>query len=225
MADATEAGAQLPARRPGRALRAAIYARVSTLHHGQDVGLQVDELREVCAQRGYVIVGEFIDDGVSGAKTSRPALDRMLADAQRGRFDLLLVWKLDRLARSLTHLLTVCEALNAAGVGFISVHDPGVDTSTPAGRLLLQICGAFSELERSILRERVIAGVRRAQAMGKRCGRPRVELDLRPALALLHQGRGLKEVARILEIARATLRRRLEEAGAWPPRADASAPP
>ena len=198
------------------AVRVALYARVSTLHQGQDTGLQLDELRQVAAQRGWSITTEYVDEGVSGAKTSRPALDRMLADAQAGRFDLLAVWKLDRLGRSLPHLLQVLDQLASNGVGFAAIRDAGIDTTTPTGRLLLQLLGAFADYERSLLRERVVAGVRRAQASGKHCGRPRRELDLRPALALLNEGRGLKDVARILNVPRATLRRRLDEAGRWP---------
>ena len=200
----------------GRAPRASLYARVSTLRHGQDVGLQLDELRQVAAQRGYLVVQEFVDDGVSGAKASRPALDRMMADVHAGRLDVVLIWKLDRLARSLQHLLQLVDQLSAAHVSFVSLRDPGIDTTSPGGRLMLQILGAFAEFERGLVQERVRAGVRRAQLAGKHCGRPRRELDLRPALALLREGRDLKEIASILKISRTTLRRRLTEAGHWP---------
>lgn len=196
--------------------RVALYARVSTLNQGQDTGLQLEELRQVAAQRGWTVSAEYVDEGVSGTKTTRPALDRMLADAQAGRFDLLAVWKLDRLGRSLPHLLTVLDQLASNGVGFAAIRDAGIDTTTPTGRLLLQLLGAFADYERSLIRERVLAGVRRAQASGKHCGRPRKDVDLRPALALLNEGRGLKDVARILKVPRATLRRRLDEAGRWP---------
>lgn len=206
-----------------KTVRAALYARVSTLN-GQDVGLQLDELRQVAGQRGWVLVEEYVDEGVSGAKASRPGLDRLLADAQRGRFDVVLVWKLDRLGRSLQHLLGVLDDLAGWGVGFASVRDAGIDTTTPAGRLMLQILGAFAEFEREMVRERVIAGVRRAQAAGKHCGRPRVEFDLRPAVALLEQGRSLKETARILSVSRNTLRRRLREGGHWPREGSPPAP-
>jgi len=198
-----------------RTKRVALYARVSTLH-GQDVGLQLDELRQVAEQRGWDLVEEYVDEGVSGAKASRPGLDRLLADAQRGRFDVVLVWKLDRLGRSLQHLLGVLDDLAGWGVGFASVRDAGIDTTTPAGRLMLQILGAFAEFEREMVRERVIAGVRRAQSAGKHCGRPRVEFDLRPAIAMLDQGHGLKTTSKALGVSRATLRRRLAEAGEWP---------
>ena len=210
--------------RPARAPRAALYARVSTLRHGQDVGLQLDELRQVAQQRGYGIAAEYIDEGVSGTKESRPALNRLMADVQAGRVDILLVWKLDRLGRSLQHVLTVLATLNSAGVGFASLHDPGIDTTSPTGRLLLQILASFAQFERDLIQERVRAGVRRAQLAGKHCGRPKVELDLRPALALLNEGRDLKDTARILNLSRTTLRRRLTEAGHWPPPAPQAHP-
>ena len=196
--------------------RAALYARVSTIGHGQDVELQLDELRQVAAQRGWDITTIYSDEGISGAKTSRPGLDQMMADAQAGRLDVIAIWKLDRLARSVAHLLQIADSLNAWGVDLISVRDAHIDTTTPGGRFTLQILGAVAELERSLIRERVIAGVRRAQAAGKHCGRPKQEIDLRPALALLREGRGLKSTAQILKLSPATLRRRLREAGEWP---------
>ena len=197
-------------------VRSALYARVSTSGQGQDVGLQLEELRRVAQQRGWIVVEELTDEGVSGVKTSRPGLDRMLALAQAGKIDLLAVWKLDRLGRSLPHLLQVLDQLTSWGVAFVSVRDVGIDTTSPTGRLLLQLLGAFAEFERALIKERVLAGVRRAQAAGKHCGRPRLELDLRPAVALLEQGRGLREVAEILSVNRNTLRRRLREGGLWP---------
>ncbi len=197
-------------------LRVALYARVSTSNKGQDVGLQLDELRRVAEQRGWSISGEYVDDGVSGSDDSRPELDRMMADAQAGKFDLVAVWKLDRLGRSLQHLLRLISDLSRWGVGFASLRDSGIDTTTPTGRLMLQILGALAEYEKELIRERVIAGVRRAQAQGKHCGRPKVELEIRPAVAMLQQGRGLREVASITGVSRTTLRRRLKEAGEWP---------
>ena len=195
--------------------RVAIYARVSTTD--QSALMQVEELKLISQQRGWLISHEFIDDGASGASTSRPALDEMVEGARLGKFDLLVVWKLDRLGRSLQHLLKVLDDLSSWGVGFVSLRDAGIDTSTASGRLMLQLLGAFAEFERSMIRERVIAGVRRAQAAGKHCGRARVEMDLRPALALLQQGRGLKQTADILGVSRSTLRRRLKEAKLWVP--------
>lgn len=195
-------------------VRAALYARVSTSGHGQDVGLQLDELRHVAAQRGWAPV-EYVDEGVSGVKDRRPALDRMMADARSGRLQVVAVWRFDRFARDTAHLLAAMQEFNALGVRFVSLREQ-VDTSTPMGKAMFTIISAISELERDLIRERVVAGVRRAQAAGRHCGRPRVDLDLRPALALLREGRSLKEVSAILKVSRATLRRRLRETGAWP---------
>ena len=196
-----------------RAIRAALYARVSTTGHGQDVGLQLDELRRMASQRGWQVL-EYVDDGVSGAKERRPALDLLMADARAGKLELVAVWRFDRFARSTAHLLSAMEEFRALGVDFVSQREQ-IDTSTPMGKAMFTIVAAMAELERDVLRERVVAGVRRAQAAGKHCGRPRVELDLRPAAALLEQGRSLKEVSAILNVSRATLRRRLQEAGLW----------
>jgi len=199
-----------------RPKRAALYARVSTTGHGQDVGLQLDELREAARVRGWEIYDTFVDEGLSGAKTDRPQLQQMLSACQAGRVDVVACWKLDRLGRSLRHVLEILDQLGEQGVEFVSLRDHGLDTTTPSGRLFTAIIAAFAAFEREIIRERVIAGVRRAQAAGKHCGRPRVEMDLRPALAMLDQGHGLKTTAKALGVSRATLRRRLTEAGHWP---------
>ena len=198
-----------------RPIRAALYARVSTLNHGQDVGLQLDELRQVAAMRGWESVA-YVDEGVSGKRDSRPGLDRMMADVQAGKVDLVAVWKLHPLGRSLRHTLGLLETFTQHGVEFVSLRDAGLDTTTPAGRLFTAMIAAFAAFEADLIRERVIAGVRRAQAAGKHCGRPKVELDLRPALAMIEQGHGLKTTAKALGVSRATLRRRLTEAGEWP---------
>lgn len=196
-----------------KAKRVAIYGRVSTIGRGQDVGLQLEELRRAAADRGWRVVAEFVDDGVSGTRTSRPSLDRMMTAARDGKFDLVAVWKLDRLGRSLQHLLRVLDDLTGTGVGFVSLRDAGIDTTTPSGRLMLAMVGAFAEFERALIVERVKAGVDRAKASGKHCGRPRRDLDLRAARALLAQGRSGRQVADMLGLPRATLRRRLAEIG------------
>ncbi len=193
--------------------RVAIYARVSTAE--QNVGLQLDELRQAVSQRGWRLHGEYVDKGISGAETQREALGRLLADAQAGLFQGVVVWKLDRLGRSLQHLLSVLDDLAGWGVDFTSLRDSGMDTTTPSGRLMLQLLGAFAEFERALIQERVIAGVRRAQANGIHCGRPKVEIDLRPAVAMLEKGHGLGVTAKAMGVARSTLRRRLMEAGGW----------
>lgn len=203
-------------RRPGTEIRAALYARVSTANKGQDVGLQLDELRQVAKQRGWTVIDTYVDDGVSGSTDSRPALDRMMADAQAGCFDLVAVWKLDRLGRSVQHVLSLLDQLGAQGIEFVSLRDAGLDTTTPAGRLFTAIIAAFASFERDIIRERVIAGIRRAQAQGKHCGRPKIDMDLRPAAAMLREGRSLRQVSDIMGVSRSTMRRRLREEGLWP---------
>ena len=189
------------------AIRAGLYARVSTTE--QEVGLQLDELRQVAAQRGWSC-REYVDAGVSGAKQRRPALDRLMADARAGKLDVVAVWRFDRFARDTRHLLEALEEFRVLNVHFVSMREQ-VDTSTPVGKVLFTLIAAMAEMERETLRERVIAGVRRAQAAGKHCGRPKVEMDLRPALALMKEGRGVREVAGILGVDRNTLRRRLRE--------------
>ncbi len=194
---------------------AVIYARVST--SDQNVDLQVRELRQLAEHRGLKIIETYVDEGVSGAATSRPALDQMLADAHVGKFSTLLIWKLDRLGRSLQHLLQVLERLEGSNIAFISARDPGLSMGGGSGqKLMFSLLGAFSEFERNLIRERVVAGIRRAQEDGVHCGRPKVEIDLRPALAMIREGHGLRTISKALGVSRATLRRRLQDAGQWP---------
>ena len=124
---------------PRKPTRVAIYARTSTSDKGQDIGLQTDELTALAVQRDWRVVEVYKDEGLSGSKTQRPGLDAMLADAQAGRFDVVVVFKLDRLGRSTSHLLHVLDLLKGWGVGFTSARDPGIDTTTPQGRLLLHL--------------------------------------------------------------------------------------
>ena len=166
--------------------RAAIYARVST-HNGQDPMLQVRELREYCERRGWQIAGEYVDAGVSGAKESRPELDRLLADARRRRFDVLAVYRYDRFARSLRQLVNALEEFRSLGIEFVSLHE-GVDTSTPNGRLIFGIFASIAEFERELIRDRVRSGLRNARAKGKRLGRPKVVVDARRIASLRDSG-------------------------------------
>lgn len=189
--------------------RCALYCRVST--SDQHVETQANELQALAAARGWKVVATYEDVGISGVKSSRPGLDKMLEDAEAGRFEVLLVWKIDRVGRSLANLLAVIERLNNCGVGFESAHDPGISTTSATGTLMLGIVGAFAGYERSVLIERTRAGVARAQALGKHCGRPRREVDLRAARLLLEQGTSVRAVASMLGLPRATLQRRLAE--------------
>ncbi len=136
--------------------------------------------------------------------------------ARRGHLDLVVVRKLDRLGRSRQHLLQVLDELQHLGVGFVSIRDSGIDTTSASGRLLLHLLGAFAAYKRDLIKERVLAGVRRAQAHGKHSGRPRVTLDVRPAEALAREGHSEREIATMLGVSRATLRRRLAEVAQKP---------
>ena len=156
-------------------MRAAIYCRVSTTT-GQSVEMQLRDLRQLAQQRGLEIVEEFCDEGVSGSRDSRPQLDRMLADAQRGKFQAILIWRLDRLGRSLQHLVRLFENFRVWNIALISFGE-GLDFSTSMGKLFYQLSGAFAEFERDCIRERVKAGLRNARARGKRLGRRPVLVD------------------------------------------------
>lgn len=151
-------------------MKTAIYARVSTTTN-QSVEMQLRDLWELADRRGFEIVGEYCDEGVSGAKNSRPGLDRLLADAEARQFSVILVWKLDRLGRSLVHLVRLMEDFRRLGIELVSFSE-GLDFTTTTGKLLFQIISAFAEFERDCIRERVRAGRRNARAKGKRIGRP-----------------------------------------------------
>jgi DNA invertase Pin-like site-specific DNA recombinase len=160
--------------------RAAIYARVSTTNHGQDVTLQTRELEQFAHVRGWQIVGSYIDAGVSGSKDSRPELNRLMADAHRRRFDIVCVWRFDRFARSVSHLLRALETFKALRIDFVSFSEQ-MDTSTPAGKMVFTVLGAVAELERSLIVERVKAGMRNARAKGRCIGRP-PQIQLSPEM-------------------------------------------
>jgi DNA invertase Pin-like site-specific DNA recombinase len=151
-------------------LKIAIYARVST-KNGQDPEMQLAELREYIRNRRWKIAGEYVDKGISGALDSRPELNRLMADANRRRFDVVVVWKFDRFARSVTHLLRALETFRALGIEFVSLSE-NIDTSTPTGKMVFTVLASVSELERSLIGERVRAGLRNAKARGARLGRP-----------------------------------------------------
>ena len=180
-------------------IRAAIYARVSTANSGQDPSMQTRELQEYCERRGWKVIGEFVDVGISGAKEKRPELDRLMADAHRRRFDALVVWKFDRFARSVSHLLRALETFKALGVEFVSLSEQ-VDTSTPTGKMVFTVLGAVAELERSLIAERVRAGLRNAKAKGKRLGRPRRTISRSEIEALRETGASWKAIADHLQV-------------------------
>ena len=182
-------------------MRAAIYARVSTLD--QEPENQLQELRRYVEARGWTAV-EYVDKGVSGAKDRRPALDQLLTDARRRRFDVLVCWRLDRLGRNLKHLITLLEELQALGIAFVSLAE-GIDATTPAGKLQMHILGAIAEFERERIRERVLAGLQRARTQGKRLGRPRALLPVERLQAVSKLP--MSDAARVLGVSRSTIKR------------------
>jgi DNA invertase Pin-like site-specific DNA recombinase len=196
--------------------RIAIYARVST--DGQSVNAQLAELREVAERRGWTVIKEFTDAGISGAKgrDQRPALDAMLKAATRGEFDTVAAWSVDRLGRSLQHLVAGLGDLQASGVG-LYLHKQGLDTSTPSGRAMFGMLSVFAEFERELIVERVRAGVKNAKASGtksgKPFGRPRVGTDIEcKVLELRAKEWGVNRIARELGIGSGTVRRISSEA-------------
>jgi DNA invertase Pin-like site-specific DNA recombinase len=168
--------------------------------------MQLRELREYAEHRGWEIIETYTDTGVSGSKDSRPALNRLMADACQRRFDAVLVWKLDRFGRSLRHLVNSLAELEALGVAFISLKD-NLDLSTPSGRLMFQIIGAMAEFERALIQERVRAGLRNARAKGKRLGRPRADLSGTQVAALRASGASLRAIAKELGVGVGTVHR------------------
>jgi DNA invertase Pin-like site-specific DNA recombinase len=188
--------------------RVALYTRVSTLH-GQDTEVQARELREYCVRRGWTISAEFSDSGWSGAKDSRPALDKMLRAARRREFDVILIWKLDRLFRSLKSLVNMLAEFESLNVALVSLTD-SLDLSTPQGRLMFQIIGAMSEFERSLIRERIMAGLRLAKLRGAKFGRPRVEVDTDKVQSLRAQGSSWRAISKELNVSRQTALRALQ---------------
>jgi len=189
--------------------RAAVYARVST--GDQHLETQLLDLREMAKQRGCEIVREY-SDIISGAKSRRPGLDQLMSDARRHRFDIVLVAAFDRIARNVRHFLDVLDELNHLGIEFCSKRE-NVDTSGPLGRAMLTIVGAISELERSLIVERVRAGMRRAKLEGRRIGRAPLNINRVAVVADRRSGMSLTEVAKKYHVSRATVCRLVMEAG------------
>jgi DNA invertase Pin-like site-specific DNA recombinase len=191
--------------------RAAIYVRVST--DKQTVENQVRELHRIAERRGWQIVEEYHDAGISGAKgrDQRPGLDRMLKDASKRRFDVIMAWAIDRLGRSLIDLLGTIQHLEACGVD-VYLDQQSIDTTTPAGKLMFQMTGAFAEFERSMIRQRVKAGLKRAVEQGTKLGRPRVSPSIEKRIQThLRQGKGILKVATELGVGTSTVQRIKEE--------------
>jgi DNA invertase Pin-like site-specific DNA recombinase len=163
-------------------------------------------MEEFCERRSWELAGSYVDNGISGSKESRPELDRLMADAHRRHFDAVVVWKFDRFARSVSHLLRALETFKALGIDFVSLSEQ-VDTSTPAGKMVFTVLGAVAELERSLIAERVRAGIRNARAKGKTLGRPRVAVDASRIAALRAQGRSWGTIRQETGITKGTAQR------------------
>ena len=187
--------------------RAALYMRVSTLDQHPET--QLYDLHEMAKQRGYEIVHEYTDR-ISGAKAKRPSLDRMMADARRGQFDIVLVWACDRLARSVRHFLEVLDELNRLNVEFLSCRE-NIDTGGPLGRAIVVIIGAIAELERNLIVERVRAGMRRARLEGQHIGRNPLTLDNAAIQQDRQHGQSIREIAKGHRISTATVQRVLRK--------------
>ena len=197
--------------------RAAIYVRVST--DRQTIENQGRELRQIAERRGWEVVAEYSDAGISGAKgrDGRPGLDQMLKDASRRRFDVIMAWAIDRLGRSLIDLLGTIQTLEACGVD-LYLDQQSIDTTTPAGRLMFQVTGAFAEFERSMIRQRVRAGLARAVEQGKQLGRPKIDAATEKRIqARLRSGTGIIKAARECGVGVGTVQRvKAEMEGARP---------
>jgi len=189
-------------------MRIAIYARVST--KDQSCELQVRDLRAYCAARRFDLVREYVDVGQSGAKDSRPELNKLMDDARKRQFDVIVVWRFDRFARSTKHLLSALEEFRSLGIQFISYQE-NIDTSSALGQALFTIVSAVAQLERDLIRERVSAGIRNARANGKRLGRPRVKANLEEIPQLRAEGHSLRKIAAKLGIGDGTVRDRLND--------------
>jgi len=192
---------------------AALYARVSTLD--QNCEVQLEDLRRYAGKR-FARYQEYTDAGVSGTQRHRPQLDTLMRDARRRLFDVVLVWKFDRFARSLKHLIESLDEFNALGIDFISLTE-GIDTTTPAGQLLFHIVGAVAQFERDLIAERVRAGMAHARSLGRHIGRPRAEVDTEAVKNLRSQGKSLRAIATMLAIPVSRVRRALVRASSDSP--------
>jgi DNA invertase Pin-like site-specific DNA recombinase len=188
--------------------RAALYCRVSTVDQHPET--QLHDLRQFAAQRGLQIVQEYVDHGFCGARARRPQLDRMMEDARRHKFDVLMVWACDRLARSTKHLLQTLDELNGFGIQFLSQRE-AIDTEGPLGRAIIVIVSAMAELERCIIIERVRAGMRRAKLEGRRIGREPLQVDLAALLRDRERGLSLNQLAKAHGISKASVCRVLKQ--------------
>lgn len=190
--------------RTSRKQLAAVYSRVSTVGHGQDPAMQTRELSEYCERRGWQVFDLYVDNGVSGKKDSRPALNRLMGDAHARRFDVVVVWRFDRFSRSVSHLCRALETFNALDIQFVSLCEQ-VDTNTPTGKLVFTILGAVAEGERNLIAERVRAGLKNARAKGKHLGRPRKVVDVDRINSLRASGHSWRSIAGLMKMSVGTV--------------------
>src|ERR1700746_3746562 len=190
--------------RTPRKMLAAVYSRVSTVGHGQDPAMQTRELTDYCQRRGWEIYGSYVDNGVSGKRDSRPALNRLMGDAHARRFDVVVCWRFDRFSRSVSHLCRALETFNALDIEFVSLCEQ-VDTHTPTGKLVFTILGAVAEGERNLIAERVRAGLRNARAKGKRLGRPTKSVDVARINSLRVAGHSWRSIAAAMKLSVGTV--------------------
>jgi putative DNA-invertase from lambdoid prophage Rac len=189
-------------------MNCAIYARVSTVD--QNCEMQLRELRDYVKRRGWKNAGEYVDKGWSGAKASRPQLDRVMQDARLHNFDCILVWKLDRWGRSVANLVSSIQELVSLQIRFIAVtQNIDTDQTNPMSKFILHIMAAFAELEREMIRERVKAGMAAAKHRGVRCGRPKLVYDRRKVEELRASGLSIRDIAAKLKVSRGTIGRLL----------------
>lgn len=193
-------------------MRVALYARVSTKDKGQDPETQLIPLRDFAKAKQYEVVGEFVDKGWSGSKERRPELDRLMRAAKRNTFDAVLVWRFDRFARSTTHLLSALATFHELRIDFISFNE-AIDTSTPIGKMVFTVLAAVAEMERALIRERVLAGIDRARRQGKKLGRHTVLVDKEKLIETLSRGASISQTAREFGISRPTVRQIAKSAG------------
>ena len=184
--------------------KAALYLRVSTIDQHPET--QLHDLEQMAAQRGLEIVERYTDHGISGTRVRRPALDKMMADARRGRFQVMVVWACDRLARSTKHFLEVLDELNRLNIEFLSFREQ-LDTGGPLGRAVVVIISAIAELERSLIVERVRAGMRRAKLEGRRLGRPPITVDCEAIVRDRQRGASLGQLAKTYRLSRTSVGR------------------
>jgi DNA invertase Pin-like site-specific DNA recombinase len=186
----------------------AIYTRVST--EGQSVDMQVEDLNRYCQQRGFQVYKEYCDQGFSGTRDRRPALDQLMADARKRKFDGVLVWRFDRFARSTKHLITALEEFRYLGIDFISYQE-NIDTGSPLGKAMFTIVSAIAELERNIIVERVKGGIRRAKANGKILGRPRLDLNVEELRRFRDKGLSLRSIGHKVHASAAAVHKTLQK--------------